>query len=140
MRACGSCTLCCKLIAVRALSKPRDVLCRHCKAGEGCTIYATRPDSCRTYNCRFVVDPNLDEAWRPNEAGFIVNSDPQRVVIHVDRGNPDAWRREPYLSTIKLWSKRAPAGWPVFVVAGEQTLAVYPTHEIDVSSAMPKPG
>jgi hypothetical protein len=42
-RACGDCTLCCKVMAIEALAKPAGSWCRHCKPGQGCAIYAERP-------------------------------------------------------------------------------------------------
>ncbi|MGM4958232.1 hypothetical protein ACT4MK_23450 [Bradyrhizobium barranii] len=42
-RACGDCTLCCKVMAIEALAKLAGSWCRHCKPGQGCAIYAERP-------------------------------------------------------------------------------------------------
>lgn len=42
-RSCAGCTLCCKLLAVEALAKPRAKWCPHCDSKQGCTIYETRP-------------------------------------------------------------------------------------------------
>lgn len=53
-RQCGSCSLCCKLIAVEELDKPMGTWCRHFKAGKGCTIHDTRPDVCRAWDCLWV--------------------------------------------------------------------------------------
>ena len=131
-RTCGDCSLCCKIMGVKQIDKPRNVWCRHCDVGVGCRIYEERPQTCRDYDCRYLIDPRLPEAWRPTTAKMVVNKDPTRVVIQVDPHRPDAWRREPYYSTIKQWARAARPGWPVFVCIGERTIAVYPDREKDV--------
>ncbi len=118
-----------------------NVWCTHCEIDKGCTIHPMRPDACRAYSCRFLLDPGMDESWRrPKNSGFVVNTDRQRIVIHVDHERPNAWRAEPFYSTIKKWARGAQPGWPIFVVEGGKTLAVYATHEADVTAQMPRTG
>jgi len=50
-RLCGGCTACCKTHEIRALAKPPGHWCPHCRPGEGCVIYAERPEECRTFAC-----------------------------------------------------------------------------------------
>ena len=61
-RACGTCTLCCKLMEVRDLGKDDGVWCKHVLQGRGCGIYQTRPESCRTFLCGWISTEALDEA------------------------------------------------------------------------------
>ena len=42
-RACGTCSLCCKVLSVFELAKPAGKWCTHCRPGNGCDVYATRP-------------------------------------------------------------------------------------------------
>jgi MinD superfamily P-loop ATPase len=42
-RSCGSCSMCCYMMGVEALDKPKYRWCQHCKTGKGCSIYAN-PD------------------------------------------------------------------------------------------------
>lgn len=56
MRSCGGCTLCCKVIGVHEIAKPKGVLCTHCKPGSGCMVHASRPKACRAYTCRCTAD------------------------------------------------------------------------------------
>jgi hypothetical protein len=58
-RACGSCTLCCKVIAVADFDKLPGVWCPHCVRGKGCGIYETRPTDCRTFFCEWMLDKGL---------------------------------------------------------------------------------
>lgn len=132
MRSCDGCTLCCKLLGVVSLQKPQNVWCNHCDIGKGCTIHPMRPESCRAYSCRYLVDEALDESWKPSESGMVINAEKSRVVVYVDPETPSAWRREPYYSTLKKWAKTNEPGWPVFVNVGRQIIAVYPTHDVRV--------
>ena len=47
----------------------------------------------------------------------------QSVFISVEAARPDAWRKEPYFSMIRQWSKEAPR---VVVLIGSRAIAVYP--------------
>ncbi len=55
MKECGSCGLCCKVMAIRELKKPAGTWCKHWGKGIGCTIYATRPQECKGFNCIWLV-------------------------------------------------------------------------------------
>ena len=44
-------------------------------------------------------------------------------MISVDASRPDAWKKEPYFSMIRQWSKEAPR---VLVLVGTRAIAVYP--------------
>ena len=69
-RACDTCTLCCKVIAVEDFAKPPGVWCRHCVRGKGCGIYETRPTDCRTFFCEWMLTPSLGPEWKPERAKF----------------------------------------------------------------------
>jgi hypothetical protein len=58
-RSCGSCTLCCKLLRIEALDKPRDIWCRHCAVGRG-VIVSELEGTLLTIQ----VDPARPDAWR----------------------------------------------------------------------------
>ncbi len=131
MRSCDGCTLCCKVIGVQELAKPKGVWCIQCKIATGCTIHETRPNACRAYSCRFLLDQSLDENWRPDRSGLVINADRSRVVVHVDLDRPDAWLSEPYYSRLKQWSRASP--WPVFVCTDDKVIAVYPNRNVEVN-------
>jgi hypothetical protein len=96
-RACDTCTLCCKVIAIEDFAKPPGVWCRHCVRGKGCGIYETRPSSCRTFFCEWMLAPSLGPEWKPERAKFaLVIGDGGHLTAFVDPGFPGAWRASPY--------------------------------------------
>jgi hypothetical protein len=52
--ACGSCTACCRVYAIRELNKPTGTWCQHCAIGKGCKIYAERPKPCVEFACEWL--------------------------------------------------------------------------------------
>jgi hypothetical protein len=105
-RNCTGCTRCCELLSVAELDKPPMVACTHCHVTGGCRIYRHRPTECRQFFCGYLIDPALDERWKPSNCKLLVALDeyPYAVAIHVDAASPDAWRREPYYSQIRRWA------------------------------------
>lgn len=76
-RTCGSCTLCCKLLAVGApgedFAKPQGVWCEHvCADKRGCSIYATRPKSCAHFDCVWLRGC-FQEEDRPDRSRVVVS-------------------------------------------------------------------
>jgi hypothetical protein len=72
-RDCGECTLCCQVqnIDKPDVQKPSGLLCRNCVGG-GCAIYETRYEVCRTFHCAWRQLANLDESWRPDRSGILI--------------------------------------------------------------------
>ena len=70
-RLCGGCTACCKTHEIRALAKPPDQWCPHCRPGQGCAIYETRPEECRTFAC----------LWHQGYGPDGIRPDRSRVVL-----------------------------------------------------------
>jgi hypothetical protein len=137
MRSCDGCTLCCKVIGVQEFAKPRGVWCKHCKIDSGCTIHETRPEVCRAYSCRFLLDETLDESWRPSRSGMVINADRSRAVVYVDPDRPGSWLMEPFYSRLKHWSRTSSSGWPVFVCIAERVIAVHPGRDVEVDARLP---
>ena len=71
-RACGSCSLCCKLLRIEELQKLPGDWCVHVLRGKGCGIYESRPAPCRSFLCYWMLQPKLDDAWRPDRCGFLL--------------------------------------------------------------------
>ena len=130
-RACGTCTLCCKLFDIRALDKPQFEWCKHCDIGKGCKIYETRPQECADFVCGYLTDPSLGEEWFPSKSKIVVTHEAGALVgVHVDPGRPDAWRREPYYSQVMAWAARAAVGeGQVVVWEGRNAVALLPSGE-----------
>lgn len=135
MKSCGTCGMCCKLMAIPALGKPSHAWCAHYAKGRGCGIYADRPQACRTFECLYLTAPALSDEWRPDKAKFMIwtGAEDRRLIVEVDPASPAAWRREPYYSQIKSWAdRRHPQPLEVLVRIGSQVLVVFPEGEVDL--------
>jgi hypothetical protein len=134
-RSCGNCSLCCKLAKVDELDKPSGVWCRHCAPGRGgCTIYETRPPVCRNYFCSWIVDSRVGPEWYPLTSKMILSleNSGQRVCVRVEPGHADAWRREPYYSQLKTWSRAAvEARRQIVVFVNKRVIVILPDKEVE---------
>ncbi len=140
-RACGACSLCCKLLPIAALEKPHDRWCAHCRPGAGgCTIYDSRPQTCRTFSCHWLADPAAGEHWAPLKARMVVQitgghdaAFERFVDVHVDRGAAEAWRNEPYAGDLRRLS--ADPRTLVRIFQGNRTFVVRPGEVLEVKRA-----
>ncbi len=73
-RECGSCTACCKDLAIveDGMNKLPGIACEHCTEGQGCAIYETRPRLCRSFHCLWRSLPTMDDSWRPDLSGILM--------------------------------------------------------------------
>ena len=96
MRTCGTCTQCCKTMAVVALEKPRDIWCQHCQIGQGCKIYEQRPQECRDFVCLWLQDESVPEELKPDKTKVVMwqfSEEEKRIVANVEVTRPDAYRQ-----------------------------------------------
>ena len=110
-RSCGSCSLCCKLLAIEGVEeRPGFTWCRHCRPGKGgCGIYDHRPEACRNFVCGWLsgaLDGVLDpERWHPAKARMMMTAEAvdqqTHIVVHVDPSFPERWRQTPYREDIR---------------------------------------
>lgn len=98
-RKCGSCTLCCKLLAVPQMEKQENRWCSSCLPGKGCMTYESRPVACRDFACLWVQTPGnplaaLGEELRPDRCKviFTASRDGNALLLTVDPSRPDAWK------------------------------------------------
>lgn len=70
MMDCGGCIECCTALPIVELNKPIRVRCNHV-CGNGCTVYADRPQSCRIYMCMWLQMPEVGPELRPDRCGVI---------------------------------------------------------------------
>jgi hypothetical protein len=139
-RACGTCKLCCKVAAVEEFAKPMAVWCPHCRRGNGCVIYISRPPSCRSFYCQWMLVPGLGDEWKPERAKFalVMTEGGHRLTALVDPGYPIAWRRSPYFENLKRWAVQAAQKWPelhlVDVMIGTHCIVLLPDREIDMGT------
>jgi hypothetical protein len=89
-RDCGSCNACCThpCIVDRTFKKLPGVLCPHWAQSCGCTIYETRPGTCRGHYCGWRLLPQLDESWRPDKSNIYISVTPKRPE-DLSGENPD---------------------------------------------------
>ncbi len=134
-RECDGCTLCCKVLSIDVLEKPAGTWCANCDIGKGCKIYASRPGNCVAFQCAYLIDPDLDERWKPSTARFVLVSteNSRRIIAHMDPQRPDAWKREPYLSQFKNWARRgAQSNTQIIIMVGRHSWIVFPDREVDL--------
>ena len=134
-RACGTCTLCCKVMAIKELDKPQGRWCAHCAADRGCRIYGQRPRECRTFFCGYLAIQELTEEWRPSRSKIVLanESGGNRLVAHVDPGFPGAWRNEPFYSYLKTWARAAArVRAQVVVYVGMRVIVILPDADTDL--------
>lgn len=134
-RLCGSCTLCCKVLAIGELEKPQNQWCVHCDVGKGCNIYESRPRECSGFFCGYLNWPMAEAHWFPASSKMVIVSEleGQRIAIHVDPSRPSAWREEPFYSDIKEWAVHAaPDMVQVVVCIKNRAIVVLPDEDVDL--------
>ena len=124
--------MCCKLLGVAELDKPRLRWCQHCAVGVGCRVYPERPQSCRTFMCGYLTGRDIGEHWRPTRSKMVLSYEEaaNRLAIFVDPGRVDAWRQEPYYGEILRWAAEAPdLHRQIIVWEGGDAIAILPDGE-----------
>lgn len=119
-------------MTIAALAKPSQTWCSHCEIGVGCSIYADRPDACRTFYCAYRHSADLGEEWRPTTAHMVVNYEKgrNRINVTVDADHPSIWRSAPYFQQIKTWAANILQRKGHLVVWDSgKTIVVLPDHE-----------
>lgn len=94
-KACGACSLCCKVLEIEELKKPAGPWCPFCLDGLGCSTYETRPDVCRDFECLWKSDRGLTAPYRPDRLGalFMEDVDSEEYLAVCDPAAPLAWRK-----------------------------------------------
>ena len=127
-------------MAVEELQKPGGVLCAHARAGKGCGIYETRPHACRTFECVWLMDPEMPHRFRPDQTKVVLDQDPEgtRLIARCDPANPQAWRRNPIFGALKAYAaENWGAGRIVLAVAGRRTWLVAPREDVELGDVEP---
>jgi len=115
-RSCGSCSLCCRLLPQKELSKPALTRCQHQRHSEKgcCRIYARRPPSCMMWSCRWLTDADTADLSRPDRSHVVIDQMPdvigimdnetgerhdmEAIQVWVDPAYPDAWKHPSLLA------------------------------------------
>src|SRR5581483_1170710 len=129
---CGTCTFCCRAMAVVELSKPVDQWCEFTRAHKGCSIYDERPPSCRDFQCYWLATQSNDDPkvrmpleFRPDKSRCMITDHyPDKVVCKVDPREPLAFRKQPMWTF--LYSRALTA--QVYVIAGTRVFQIFPPH------------
>jgi hypothetical protein len=137
-RACGDCTLCCKVMAIEELAKPAGAWCAHCNPRRGCRVHADRPEECRTFACLWLIDGRLDQRWKPSRSKLVLTTSEDGIEIRCDPGFPEAWRQEPFRSQIRQWALSGEIhDVTVLVTSGEKMTLVTSDREFDLGIVRP---
>lgn len=136
-RDCGTCSLCCKVMAIGYMDppKPAGKWCQHCTPGQGCAVWAERPQGCADFNCDWRKNPRLPDAWRPDRCGFVIHQQAPHmpIEINVDPGRPDAWRKEPYYSALKQAAQAEVANrGSIVVLVGARQWLMLPDSDVPI--------
>jgi hypothetical protein len=138
-RTCGDCSLCCKLPFVEELGKPADTWCTHCKPGRGgCTIYETRPETCKRFECEWLLHEEFGDMWKPTVAKMVMfvsrgSATMAFVNILVDLGTPNRWREPLYYASIKAMAFEGAAhNVIVRVQVGKQGWIILPQEDVEI--------
>ena len=132
-RQCGECSLCCKVLRIPELEKPKDHWCPNFLAGTGCGIYADRPPSCQAFHCAWLTQPSLGPEWKPSVSKMVLANKPNLLMVHVDPGANRPWRTEPYYTDLKrLAAQGQKNGTAVLVVERGRNIAILPDREMDL--------
>ena len=86
-------------------------------------MHETRPQSCRNFECFWLLDESFPEELRPDLIGVVVsfNEDHDSAVVHVDPERPDALAHSP---GAELLDALLNGFDPVFVVCADQKVMV----------------
>jgi hypothetical protein len=129
------------VLAVEALRKPMGQLCGHCVVGKGCGIYEARPHACRSFECIWLMDPEMPHRFRPDQTKVVLDQDPEgrRLIARCDPANPRAWRRNPMYAALKGYAAETwGTGRLVLAVAGRRTWVITPQEDVEVGEIDPR--
>jgi hypothetical protein len=81
-RHCGECTVCCVTLHIDTaeFQKAPGIRCPHLCTEGGCSIYANRPATCRTYYCGWRYLGFLSDTWRPDRSGVLLAFTPSNEL------------------------------------------------------------
>ncbi len=133
---CGSCSMCCFLMAVPDINKPAAIWCEHCdRPHGGCKVYNqpdVKPQACSDFACLWLVSQSRPAAERmiygvrPDRAKVMMHDardedNPNVMYVHVDPAHPAAWRWSPVLDHIQQVMRR---GCAVHIIIGHRRIVL----------------
>jgi hypothetical protein len=137
-KQCGDCSLCCKVLGIAELDKPKDAWCPNFVAGAGCRIYPDRPPSCRNFSCSWLTDATMGPEWKPSVCKMVLDAKPRMLAVHVDPAVSRPWRSEPYYSVLKRLSAQGMSrSIIVLVIERRRNIVILPDREVDLGLVGP---
>ena len=146
-RACDGCVACCQVLNIDApeMIKPANQMCMHC-TGQGCAVYDTRPQVCRTWDCVWRRIESMPLETRPDHLGVLFTidrqADPQSpfdrlyfVARAVDE--PEALKKQPTLDAAAML---AHGPLPIFACWDDERRMIYPRAELAAAILDPDGG
>lgn len=117
-RSCGSCTLCCRLVEVKSLSKSRNKTCIHCVPGQGCSVYSQRPKDCQDFSCLWLRGL-VPMEMQPEKIHAVLDvSKDNVIVIHLDDHRQNVLSNELLTNYITTYYA---SGIPLLILQGQQS-------------------
>jgi uncharacterized protein len=109
MKNCGGCIRCCDLTPVGEINVKPFAGCPLRRAAPaahpGCSVYQTRPHSCRSWSCMWLLNEDWPDELRPDRCGIVFDKNPDAITVDgkekpcvqawVTPGFADAWERKP---------------------------------------------
>jgi hypothetical protein len=122
VRECGDCSLCCKVVPVPQLEKPKDEWCKHCAPGKGgCLIFGQeeRPYACGAYQCMWTRQYDWPEWLKPSQSRVVFERVTDTIMLGTcDPDMPDHWKKSAGFK--RLLKKWASSGTTVVLRAGDE--------------------
>jgi hypothetical protein len=138
-RSCGSCFMCCTVLAIPELQKPAGKRCQHVQmlrgaqieldsqAGGCCSIHAMKPERCTEFRCAW-LDGWMPDEYRPDRIKGVVTTgdDGTSLIIHEHAHFEGVASRalKPMIDAMAI------DGTPVFVVCGDQRKMIVLNPEV----------
>lgn len=129
-RACGTCTLCCRLPEIDAFAKPANAWCDHCLPEKGCAIYHHRPTLCRDFLCLWMTSAALSPEWEPARSRMMIYTQGPQTTVLVDPDHPEIWKRAPYAADLKGLAREVEnTGGYLIVFVGDDVFKIEPDRD-----------
>ena len=114
MKICGDCAVCCYHCNVPEMKSPAGEMCSK-NTGTGCSIYESRPDVCKPFECLWLSQEQIPDELRPDRCGvmFEIPFGSDTWIGYVSPKKPDALEN---VEVLKLIYRINEAGHSVSVM------------------------
>lgn len=84
-KSCDGCTKCCEIVPVPEIGLAAFTRCPKLTGPPavelGCSIYSTRPGSCRRWSCVWLTS-DLEEKYKPSRCGLVLDPLPDTILVN----------------------------------------------------------